>query len=132
MKHLALFCRLILMEMANSMNLNVARNRNRDDDDITLRTEQFRFNKFSFPDFSFPPRGFKPLKEDDYPISGRVNETLRESNAYSVITADDYEVIFNMRSIIEAIGGLPIHPEPSASSDFWNVSFLVEKFLTRN
>lgn len=103
------------------MNLDFARNNNRDSDDIALRTEQYRFNKFSFPDFSIPPRGFKPLNDDDYPISGRVNTTLRLSNAYSVTTADDYEVTINMRSIIEAIGGLPKHPEPSTSSDFWDM-----------
>lgn len=111
------------MKMATSMNLDFARNNNRDSDDLALGTEQYRFNKFSFPDFSIPPRGFKPLKDDDYPISGRVNDTLRLSNAYSVITADDYEVTLNMRSIIEAIGGLPKHPEPRTSSDFWDVSF---------
>lgn len=86
-----------------------------------LETEDLRFNKFYFPRYALPPKGFKPLKKNDYPISGFVNETLRTSNAYSVITPDDYEVVYNLPRLIDAVGGLPPQPEANVNAEFWDL-----------
>ena len=87
-----------------------------------MDTDEIRFNKFNFPSYILAPKGFKPLMKDDYPITGFVNQTLRISNAYSVITPDDYEVVYNVPKIIEAVGGLPPQPQPNPNAAFWKVS----------
>lgn len=81
-----------------------------------------RFNKFYFTS-NVNPVGFKPLKKDDYPISGLTNSTLRLSDAYSVTSLDDYEVIYNVPRLIEKIGGLPSYPKEDENAPFWDVSF---------
>lgn len=99
-------------------------NQNYDDDGnewLKLETEDLRFNKFYFPRYALPPKGFKPLKKNDYPISGFVNETLRTSNAYSVITPDDYEIVYSVPRLIEAVGGLPPQPEANVNAEFWDL-----------
>lgn len=95
-----------------------------DDYDFELKknilTGDLRFNKFWFKSRNMNSN-IKPLKANDYPITGFVNETLRESNAYSVITPDDYEVVYNVPKIIEAIGGLPPQPSANPNSKFWDM-----------
>jgi len=85
-----------------------------------LSTDDFRFNKFGFKS-SDMNGNIKPLTRQDYPISGHVNETLRESNAYSVITEDDYECVYNVTNIIDIIGGLPPQPSSDPKSEFWDM-----------
>lgn len=87
----------------------------------SLETEDLRFNKFYFPRYTLPPKGFKPLKSHDYPITGFVNQTLRTSNAYSVITPDDYEIVYSVPRLIEAVGGLPPQPEANVNAEFWDL-----------
>jgi hypothetical protein len=87
----------------------------------SMRTEDLRFNKFFFPRYALPPKGFKPLTSKDYPISGFVNETLRTSNAISVITPDDYEIVYDLPRLIDAIGGLPPQPEANVNAEFWDL-----------
>ncbi len=84
-------------------------------------TEDFRFNKFWFPSQAVQPDGFKPLKPDDYPIMGYVNETLRNSNAVSVITLDDYEVEYDVPRMIDVVGGMPPHPSSNPNDKFWEL-----------
>ncbi len=89
---------------------------------MLLETHEIRFNKFQFPKFLLSPRGFKPLTNKDYPLTGYVNETLRLSDAESVITPDDPEVVYNVPKIIDAIGGLPPFPETDENAEFWKVN----------
>mmetsp|Transcript_10373 Transcript_10373/g.19405 ORF Transcript_10373/g.19405 Transcript_10373/m.19405 type:complete len:206 (-) Transcript_10373:4501-5118(-) len=98
--------------------------KNFDDDDnewSRFKTEDLRFNKFYFPRYALPPTGFKPLIKNDYPISGFVNRTLRTSDAISVITPDDYEIVYNLPRIIDAVGGLPPQPEAHVNAKFWEL-----------
>ncbi len=89
----------------------------------TLDPEDVRFNKFFF-NGNYNPVGFKPLLKKDYPISGFTNSTLRLSDAYSVITTDDYEVVYNVPRLIQTIGGLPSYPD-SRNDHFWDVSSII-------
>jgi hypothetical protein len=105
-------------------NTNGDRNRNSGNSregDASIEMEDVRFNKFYFTSSTINPLGFKPLKKEDYPISGLTNSTLRLSDAYSVITLDDYEVVYNVPRLIRDIGGLPPYPDSNESSEFWNV-----------
>ncbi len=103
---------------------NAQRNRGGDtsdrDDDI-LDMEEVRFNKFYFTSSTVKPRGFKPLKKGDYPIAGLTNVTLRLSDAVSVTTMDDYEVVYNVPNLIRYIGGLPSYPDSNKNAPYWNV-----------
>lgn len=86
-----------------------------------LETDEIRFNKFYFPSYALGPKGFKPLKKADYPLTGYVNNTLRISSAESVITPDDWEVVYNVPDMIDKIGGLPPHPEANEYAKFWDL-----------
>ena len=105
-------------EIQAQKNKNIVTNRNQND---PIDPEDVRFNKFFFNGLFNPP-GFKPLIQKDYPISGFTNTTLRLSDAYSVVTLDDYEVIYNVPRLIETVGGLPSNPDSNRNSDFWDVS----------
>jgi hypothetical protein len=85
-----------------------------------LTTDSMRFNKFYFPKYQLKPKGFKPLTKNDYPIRGYVNATLRASDAISIVTLDDYEVHYDIPSIIESIGGMPDHPSSDEKAPFWD------------
>jgi hypothetical protein len=98
-------------------------NKGTSNDSKTIDMEDVRFNKFYFEGSTYvPPRSLKPLKKNDYPISGVTNSTLRLSDAVSVMTMDDYEVFYNVPRLIKVIGGLPSHPDDDQDAPFWNVS----------
>lgn len=84
-------------------------------------TGDLSFNKLGFPSFAVDPNGLLPLKRIDYPITGFVNRTLRVSDAYSVITPDDFEVVYNIVHLIDSVGGLPPMPEPDVDAPFWKL-----------
>lgn len=96
----------------------------------TLDPEDVRFNKFFFHG-NYNPQGFKPLLKKDYPISGLTNSTLRLSDAYSVITTDDYEVVYNVPRLIQTIGGLPSYPDSNGNGHFWDVSSFIPHIYSK-
>lgn len=104
----------------NGNGNNNSNNNNRNRNDI-LDMEEVRFNKFFFTSSNVYPQGFKPLKKDDYPISGLTNSTLRLSDAYSVVTLDDFEVNYNVPRLISKVGGLPSHPDGDLNAPYWDL-----------
>lgn len=108
----------------------------RDRDEDVFGPDMLRFNKFSFDQnvvggvtvkFPDPPKDYSdsdllPLTSESFPISKNpsTSEMLRESNAVSVITEDDFEIKYSIRSLIESVGGPPTHPTAEGRNPFWN------------
>jgi len=89
---------------------------NMDDPETSNGTADFRFNKFSVPaDVNLD----KPLGPADYPIMGELYETLKLTDAISVINQEDYEVKMDIATLINAVGGLPSQPEADSTAPFW-------------
>jgi len=92
----------------------------------------YRFNKFEMsPDYDGPG---VVLKAPDYPLSTEMAHTLSyESNAYSVVTGNDFEMEgHDVKHYIEAVGGLPDRPSPDPDAPYWTVfREVVERQLER-
>jgi hypothetical protein len=87
-----------------------------------LPTSELRFNKFKYisEKDALLYADFKPLVSKDYPIFGFVNATLRSATTcHSVITQDDYEVKYDILSLLDAVGGYPPMPDENVNNIFW-------------
>lgn len=93
-----------------------------------LPTRELRFNKFKYvtDEYALYYADFKPLISKDYPLYGYVNKTLRlATNVHSVITPDDYEVKYDIPSLLDAVGGYPPMPDENEDNVFWKYLGLV-------
>jgi len=78
-----------------------------------------RFNKFTmYPEYEGPD--FE-LKAPDYPLSDEMAHTLSyESNAYSVVTKNDFRMEgHDVEHYIAAAGGYPPRPSPDPDAPYW-------------
>jgi len=95
-------------------------------DDDQKKDLNVRFNKFDPIDpENEAVAKFLPLDKWDYPITenGDVSKILREeTTAASVVdSGEDYEIIYNVKNLIERIGGGPTHPKKMKTGKYWNL-----------
>ena len=82
-----------------------------------------RFNKFNVVGSS--DDGFTPLLKYDYPISKNGNDDVwkflkDETDAASVVNVKkDFEVIYDVKDLIDKVGGEPQHPNNDNTSSYW-------------
>eukprot|EP00549_Striatella_unipunctata_P019586 CAMPEP_0118712014 /NCGR_PEP_ID=MMETSP0800-20121206/24501_1 /TAXON_ID=210618 ORGANISM="Striatella unipunctata, Strain CCMP2910" /NCGR_SAMPLE_ID=MMETSP0800 /ASSEMBLY_ACC=CAM_ASM_000638 /LENGTH=352 /DNA_ID=CAMNT_0006616859 /DNA_START=424 /DNA_END=1479 /DNA_ORIENTATION=+ len=78
-----------------------------------------RFSKITFDDTVKVPKDFLPLGKEDFPPRGRTDLLIRESNAHSVVTQEDFEVKRSIAKLIRTVSGLPSHASSDPKSPFW-------------
>merc|ERR1719491_2478680 len=89
--------------------------------------ENIRFNKF-FPltEGDEEVASILPMVEDSYPISKNRNSELfrivtTKTNAVSVVNhKNDYELILDIRDLLEDYIGLPSHPASDPNAEYWD------------